>query len=232
MNRYIAIFTTLLVLTGGVALSQDQTQPQTSSTNGNISRPNLIKSGFYLKIGPVFPVGTFATDKILIDKAPFYTPDTTLFHAAKIGGNLGLGYLIYIGPAIANNFLRFGIDACFIDAWFATSKPNIPATSNKKETEFWYFFFGQKFGPLITVNPVDRLMIDLSYKLNFNMSWHNSDWGYQIAGQELMMNIRYRLFLVGFHYTIGKINYNDFDKSRPIHEIDINTFRVLLGFKF
>ncbi len=231
MNRYIFFLTTLLILTCGIALSQNQEDTQSSSKTKSFAKPNLIKSGFYLKIGPVFPLGTFATDKTIIDLPPF-SPDVSVFPAARIGGNLGLGYLIYIGPAIVNNYLRFGIDACFIDGWFATSKPNLPANSNKKETEFWYYFFGQKFGPLITVNPIDRLMIDLSYKLNFNVSWHNSDWGYHITGQELMMNIRYRLFLVGFHYTVGTINYNDFDNARPIHDIDISTFRVLLGFKF
>mgnify|MGYP006863441893 CR=1 FL=1 len=231
MNRKTVVLTYLLVLSGGLIFSQAQEQTQSNQHTANYSKRNAIRSGFYLKIGPVFPIGTFATDKTLVDVAPF-DPDISVFPAARIGGNLGLGYLIYIGPAIANNHLRFGIDACFIDAWFATSKPNLPANSDKKETEFWYFFFGQKFGPLITINPVDKLMIDLSYKLNFNVSWHNSDWGYQITGQELMMNLRYRIIVLGLHYTIGTINYNDFDKERPVHNIGINTFRVLIGFKF
>ncbi|MFC2102299.1 hypothetical protein ACFLS7_04825 [Bacteroidota bacterium] len=231
MKYYIFLFSAMFLLSIGSVSAQVQEDTQETPPPPKYAKPNLIKSGFYLKLGPVFPLGTFATDKIIIDKAP-YTPDTTLFHAAKIGANLGLGYLIYIGPGIANNFLRFGIDATFIDAWFATAKPNLPVNSSKKETEFWYFFFGQKFGPVITINPVDRLMIDLSWKLNFNLSWHNSDWGYQIAGQEIMMNVRYRIIVFGLHYTMGKINYNDFDKARPVHNVDINTFRILLGFKF
>ena len=141
-----------------------------------------------------------------------------------------MGYLIYIGPAVANNFLRFGIDATFLDGWFATATP--PAGSDKKAVEFWYLFVGQKFGPLITINPIDKLMIDLSYKLNANISWHNSDWGANILGQEIMMNIRYRIIVASFIYNFGTINYNDFDKSRPNNELDISTFRILLGFNF
>lgn len=231
MNRYIFLFTTLFITVSINLRSQSQGDTQSVPVSGGFAKPNLIKSGFYLKIGPVFPLEAFATDQTIIDTPPF-TPDTSFFPAAHLGGNLGLGYLIYIGPGVANNHLRFGIDACFLDGWFTTSQPNLLATSDKKETEFWYYFFGQKFGPLITINPVDRLMIDLSYKLNFNISWHNSDWGYHITGQEMMMNIRYRVILVGLHYTMGTINYNDFDKARPLHEIDISTFRVLLGFKF
>ncbi|MBC8314597.1 MAG: hypothetical protein ISR57_02660 [Bacteroidales bacterium] len=131
---------------------------------------------------------------------------------------------------MANNILRFGIDAIFLDGWFATATP-LPG-SDKKASEVWYYFVGQKFGPLITINPVDRLMIDLSYKLNANISWHNNDWGAEILGQEIMMNIRYRVIVVSFMYNFGKINYNDFDSSRPEHKVDITTFRVLLGFKF
>ncbi|MBC8458247.1 MAG: hypothetical protein ISS17_00145 [Bacteroidales bacterium] len=231
MNRHIFFFTVLLLLSSGIGLSQTTGETQGSSSSGSFSKPNLIRSGSYLKLGPVIPMGLFATDQIIIDRPP-HDYDTTNFFTAKIGGNLGLGYLIYIGPGVADNYLRFGIDACFLDGWFVTSNPTLPATTTKKETDFWYYFVGQKFGPLITVNPVDRLMIDLSYKLNFNLSWHNSDFGYNIIGQEVMMNIRYRIILVAFQYNFGTMNYNDFDKSRPVHDIDISSFRVLLGFKF
>ncbi|TSA25675.1 MAG: hypothetical protein D4R67_09610 [Bacteroidetes bacterium] len=217
---------TFLICTG-IAAAQNEGGQQA----GNVAKPNLIRTGFYLKLGPVIPMGSFASDQTIIDLPPF-DRDTTVFSAAHIGGNLGLGYLIYIGPGVANNYLRFGIDATFLDGWFVTSKPTLPSGSSKKETEFWYYFIGQKFGPLITINPIDKLMIDLSYKLNFNVSWHNSDWGYRITGQELMMNIRYRIILVAFQYNFSTMNYNDFDNSRPDHSIDITNFRILLGFKF
>ncbi len=152
------------------------------------------------------------------------------FQSARIGGNLSLGYLIYIAPAVANNILRFGIDATFLDIWFATATP-FPG-SDKKTSEVWYYFVGQKFGPLITVNPVDKLMIDLSYKLNANLSWHDNYFGANILGQEIMMNIRYRVFLLSLMYNFGTINYNGLDRSKPDQVIDITTFRVLLGFKF
>jgi len=232
MYRFVIFIIILLSFSCYTAFSQDQGGTQSyPQTTVNYAKPNLIKSGFYLKLGPVFPMGTFATDQVMSNLP--YSTEPAYFPAARIGGNLGMGYLIYIGPGVANNYLRFGIDACFIDAWFATSKPQASWYAGKKESELWYFFVGQKFGPLITINPVDRLMIDLSYKLNFNMSWHDSDWGYDITGQELMMNIRYRVFMIGLHYDFGTtINYNDFDNSRPVHDVAVTTFRVLLGFKF
>lgn len=231
MIRFNVQLALLIAFSGGMIQSQAQSEPQNPQHTVSYARPNEIRSGFYLKMGPVFPLGNFPTNQVIIDRPPL-TPDTTIFPAGTLGGNLGLGYLIYFGPAVANSHLRFGLDACFLDGWFVASNPNLPATSSKKETEFWYYFIGQKFGPLITINPVEKLMIDLSYKLNFNLSWHNSDYGYKIAGQEIMMNVRYKAILAGIHYTFGTINYNDFDKSRPVHNIDISTFRILLGFKF
>lgn len=219
------------ILCAAINLVQGQTTDQGVQQRGGYPGQNLIRSGFYLKLGPVFPFPRFSAEQVITDKPPF-SPDTARFSAATVGGNLGLGYLIYLGPAVAGNHLRFGIDASFLDIWFATSKPYIPASSGKKEQEFWYYFVGQKFGPLVTINAVDRLMIDLSYKLNFNLSWHNSDWGYNITGQELMMNIRYRIIIAGIQYSFGKMNYNDLDKSRPDHSVEINNLRVLLGFKF
>ena len=210
-----------------VAVQIIQAQETGVTTPKKYAKPNYIRGGFYLKLGPVLPVGVFAAGQTFIDPGTI-----TYFDPGRIGGNLGMGYLIYIGPGVANNYLRFGIDAGFLDAWFATSNPSIPPGSDKKPTEFWYFFVGQKFGPLITVNPVDKLMIDLSYKLNANISWHDSDWGADIVGQEVMMNIRYRVILLSFLYNTGAINYNDFDSSRPVHKADISTFRILLGFKF
>jgi len=218
----------LLVFISLGYMSSAQTASQQTST-ATYGRPNSIRSGFYLKMGPVIPVGAFSSGQVIKDPGE---GTVGTYSAARIGGNLGLGYLVYIGPGVANNYLRFGIDASFLDAWFATSDPEIPPGSDKKVTEFWYYMVGQKFGPLITVNPVDKLMIDFSYKLNANLGWHNNDLGYNIIGQEVMMNIRYRVILVSFLYNIGEMNFNDLDKNRSERWVDISTFRVLLGFKF
>jgi len=226
MNRNITLLCFLLLLTSAV-YAQTQAHDDPTHTS-SYAKSNYIRSGFYLKMGPVIPVGNFAAGQTIFD--PFPNIGITNFASARIGGNLGMGYLIYIAPAVANNFLRFGIDAGFFDFWFATAP--LPSGSNKKPAEFWYYFIGQKFGPLITINPVDKLMIDLSFKLNANLSWHNSDWGAEILGQEVMMNIRYKVILVSFMYNFGTINYNDFDSSRPVHKIDISTIRILVGFKF
>ena len=219
------IISLILILFSLSAITFAQEQPSYSKS----SKPNYIRGGFALKFGPVFPIGNFSTGQIVPD---FTIPPTTpiTFLPAKIGGNLSLGYLIYIGPAVANNILRFGIDASFLDIWFASASP--VAGSDKKTAEVYYWFVGQKFGPLITVNPVDKFMIDLSYKINANLSWHNNYWGSEILGQEIMMNLRYRLFMLSFMYNFGTINYNGLDKGNPDRVVDVTTFRVLLGFKF
>ena len=206
---------------------QEEQSPVQTNQQRVFARPNQIKSGFTLKLGPVIPVGAFADGQTILN---LQAGDTATFVPAKTGANLGLGFLIYLGPGVAANHLRFGIDAGFIDIWFASAKR--PPTSGKSDNEFWYYFVGQKFGPLITINPVDLLMIDLSYKLNANISWHNNDFGYNITGQEVQLNLRYRVILVSFLYNFGKVNYNDFDNTRPKHNTDISTFRVLFGFKF
>ena len=80
-------------------------------------KPNSIKSGFYILLGPVFPVGEYATGQTITfhpkDHALPY-PQKLTYLPAKMGAAMDMGYLIYIGPAFANNILRAGIDATFL----------------------------------------------------------------------------------------------------------------------
>lgn len=201
----------------------------TTPVNLFSQKSHVIKSGFYLKFGPSLPWNGFANSQTVVDPAPDYTE--AYFPAAKFGGAMDLGYLIYFGPPVANGVLRFGMDAGFLSASFNTSDlDSIPP--GKEKSEFWYYFIGQKFGPLISINPVDRLIIDLSWKLNAYAAWHNSDWGSNLTNQEVMMNIRYRVILFSVAYNFGKVNFNDFDKNRPAHQIDNSTLKILIGLKF
>jgi len=196
--------------------------------------PNRINSGFYLKLGPVFPMGNFATGQILTDVSP---SDHPVYYPATLGGAMDMGFLIYLGPAFANNHLRLGIDATFISFSFNPIKSD---TISSPKTKYWYYFLGQKFGPVISICPVDRLVIDLSYKLNAYVAYlhhmvrgkYNDEWGKNLFQSEISMNIRYSIMLFSFQYNFGQVTYNDFDSSKPNHYVDNTTFRFLIGFKF
>ena len=211
-------------------LAPNQTYTPPATMVQKEREPNHIKSGFYIKLGPVFPVKNYKLHQSIEKKS-----DTSVYLPAKMGGALDMGYLIYIGPAFARNHIRLGIDATFISFSF-----NPVDTSERPSTKYWYYYLGQKFGPLVSICPVDRLIIDISYKLNAYMAYNNhkirggikDEWGKNLTQSELSMSIRYSLILFSFQYNFGKTAYNDFDSVKPIHYIDNSTFRIMIGFKF
>jgi len=204
--------------------------------------PGGIRSGFYLKLGPVFPVGQFARGQ----SVPFEVgsppePWTLDYLPAKTGFGMDIGYLIYLGPQFAKGYLRAGIDAAFLSLWFNSVNPPVKEDRAQK----YYSFAGQKFGPVITVNPVEKLMIDLSYKLNANISYHDeldgwaplsdaetSEYGVNLVFQEVSMSVRYRIMVFSFQYNFGTMNYNNVNKDRQDQKIRENTFRIMFGLKF
>jgi hypothetical protein len=202
------------------------------------NRLKHIRGGLYLKAGPVIPVGAYSQAQ----HVPFIPAKNPLpYLPAQLGAALDLGFIFYLGPSFANNLMRAGIDATFLSTWF-----NYASAPNSKSISYYYTYAGQKFGPVITINPVNRLMIDLSYKLNANISYHDesdagwqplpenatSTWGYSLFSNEVSMGIRYSILVLSFQYNFGTMNYNDFDSSNPDQEINNDTFRILFGFKF
>jgi hypothetical protein len=190
--------------------------------------PNNINSGFYIKLGPVFPVNEFSAGQVIIDKT--LPPDVHTYYPARMGASMDMGFLIYLGPAFANNMLRAGIDATFINFWFNPTRPDVTLPNSKYN--YWYYFVSQKFGPVISINPVDKLIIDLSYKLNAVGSWYNEEYGNNLFQNEVSMNVRYRVMMFSLQYNFGDINYNNFESANPDRLVDISTFRLLIGFKF
>jgi len=207
-------------------------------------RPNYIKSGFYLKLGPCIPVGNYAKVQIVpfdaigtggeVVKSISYLP-------AELGASLEVGYLVYLGPSFANNYMRAGIDFAFMNLWFNSTSP----PTQKNLIEKYYTFVGQKIGPLFTINPVDRFMIDLSYKLNATLGYHDeldgyaplldsqtSEYGVAFLFHEVSIGFRYTLATLSLQYNWGRMNYNNSQSENPSQEIKVKTVRVMLGLQF
>jgi len=114
--KKIMIFGISLFLVLPLIVSSQELKPAASRTN-------RINSGFYLKIGPVFPIGKFSTGQVVTDYAK--TPPQIPYYAARMGAGMDLGFLIYLGPSFANKLLRAGIDATFLNFWFNPGKPDV-----------------------------------------------------------------------------------------------------------
>jgi hypothetical protein len=194
--------------------------------NAPVSRPNNIKGGFYMKFGPAFPVGDFNTTQYTLDED--FVIKT--FDQPKAGMFGDFGYLIYLGPAFAKNYLRVGIDATFFSVGFMGSHHDVQP--NEDKINYKYFFAGQKFGPMITVNPVDHLMIDLSWKLCLSISEFNELYGLNMTQQEISMGLRYRIMAFSVNYQMGDLNFNKFDKEGKDQIINQNMVKIMIGLKF
>jgi hypothetical protein len=220
------------------AQEQQGIQPQQVQ---QLRAPNYITSGFYMKFGPVFPTGAFATGTTFTTYTTNpVTPVPLIYLPAKIGAAMDLGYLIYIGPAFANNRLRAGIDATFLTFSFNSTQP----INKDKVANHYYYFGGQKFGPVFTINPVDKLMIDLSYKLNANFCYYYGEWenisddlltkyGVTYLQNEVSISLRYRIAAFSFQYNFGNVTYDNVSSTKPTDRaIDVSTYRILIGLKF
>lgn len=240
MKRYLAFLITLAIVLPIASIAQEP-QPIQPQQIQKIVNSASIRGGFYLKFGPVFPIGTYATG------STFYTTSTEtpdiiplVYLPAKIGAALDLGYLIYIGPAFANNRLRAGIDATFLTFSFNSTQP----VEKEKVAQHYYYFGGQKFGPVFTINPVDKLMIDISYKLNANFCYYYGEWGnisdalltkYGVTflQNEVSLSLRYRIAVFSAQYNFGSVTYDNVSDTKPQDRtIDVSTFRILIGLKF
>ena len=236
MKTYFLLFSFLLF--ANLAYSQDQppqSQPPSQTQQPEFKQQplkNHIKGGFYLKFGGSFPMGEFNNDHQYLYNYP-KTVDTIKFNRGKFGGVLEMGFLIYLGPSFARKHLRAGIDATFFTLSFNPTDQKLPPNSSStKKYQYWYFFGGQKFGPLFTINPVDYLMIDLSYKINATAAWYNNMWGMNLALNEVSLGIRYHVILFAFQYNWGKVKFTYNQLDNPTFQVDVTTFRVLIGFKF
>jgi hypothetical protein len=195
-----------------------------------------IHNGFYLKIGPSLPLGNYKAGQVL----PYTTSPgggNYYYMPAKTGAVLEMGSSIYIGPAFIKKKMRVGIDYSFLELSF--NSVDYLNTMDDPRYYYWYGFAGQKIGPVITVNPVDKLMFDFSYQMNafiainrhLNGSGYFNEWGVNLFQNEVSASVRYAALIISFQYNFGNINFNNIDFSNPDHLIDFKTFRILFGVK-
>jgi len=182
--------------------------------------PMDISNGFYMRWGPVFPLGNYSLGQ------PYETGDEYgfyegYFNAAKIGISCEIGSHIYTGPSFANKYLRVGIDITYLNLWF---NPN-----DASDATNWYWFAGQKAGPILTLSIPGGVMFDFGFKLSPIVGLTNDTWGRHL-NQEIIMNFKFHMLQLSMQYCLGKINYTDFNEHTNI--VDIPTFRLLLGMKF
>ncbi|MEI7663832.1 MAG: hypothetical protein WCK34_16615 [Bacteroidota bacterium] len=209
------------------------------------ARKNFISNGFYFQLGPVFPQGDYASGqdiRNLVADTALKGKDTLVdvkYKGAKMGAALDLGFLIYIGPSFAGKHVRLGIDATFLSLWFNSIKSD----GSSGGTDKYYLYAGQKFGPVISINPVDRLIIDISYKINANFSFHDewgdgilkkyhSTYGANLLQNEFSLSVRYLIMKFAVQYNYGKMTYNNFNNSRPSQTIQANNLRIMIGLIF
>ena len=169
MKRATLLVICLFGVISNLLFAQDSIPAKKAQTPAH---KNYINSGFYFQIGPVFPNGKYATLKQVPISSPNSSTLSVTYLPAKIGVALDMGFLIYLGPSFAGNLLRAGIDATFLSISYNSTQPVDP----KNSYEHYYYYAGQKFGPVFTINPIDRLMIDISYKLNANVAYHFDEW--------------------------------------------------------
>ncbi len=242
MKKYLLTALLITLFFPSFSFSQEQATPAPVIIQKERA-PNRIESGFYIKLGPSFPIGNFALEQTFYDKVTnsSRSSSTTLkkvtFYPAKMGIAMDMGYLIYIGPAFAGNHLRLGIDASFLDFSYNPAA-DLPDTISGYT--YWYYYIGQKFGPLLSICPIDKLVIDISYKLNAYVAYvqhpigteFKSDFGKNLTQNEISMTIRYAIILFSFQYNFGYTAYNNFNSDNPIHQVENNTYRIMVGFKF
>ena len=193
---------------------QEQKQEQKES-----KKPMEINTGFYMRLGPVFPLGNYNLGQ------RYYDQDVHRWiksDEAKIGATAELGSHFYTGPSFANHYLRVGIDVTYANLWFTPT--------DEKNVKYWYWYFGQKVGPIITVSIPGGVMFDFGFKLSPVVGYTDNVWGRHV-NEEIIMNIKFHLLLCSFQYCLGKMNYTNFTGKGDNDFREIQTFRILLGMK-
>lgn len=185
-------------------------------------KKSILRSGFSIKLGVYNPSSDFAKPEI----------NTSSYKDLVYAGpNFQLGSQFYIGPSIAQNKLRFGLDVSWLDLSWALGKND--EIQNYDQTSQFFEFSGFGLGPLVSYNPVDKLVIDTYVKAvpSFFLIYNGVDYtdpqassitlshpydnsysenalasGLGVKGL-LGFAVRYKFIQTGFEYQWGKTQF-------------------------
>jgi hypothetical protein len=191
-----------------------------------------IENGFYLRLGPAFPLGDFNSDQ-LVGLESGYWDGYALFPNSKIGYNFELGCHFYTGKAFAGEKVRIGIDATFYNSSLHPADYDSYYGYNTSGEKNFYLFLRQKVGPIVTYSPKTDMYIDFGVRLVPTIAYLFGDtydiWGRHI-NEEILFNFRWKVLMASLQFDIGKVNMNDF--SGDGYMIGSSTFNLLFGMKF
>jgi hypothetical protein len=214
----------------------------------------VFDNAFYIKFGIAQPKGAFGGE-IRGDADPTIPYQGLDNMGVKNGAAFEMGTIFYLNLPIPE-MLKAGIDFTFLD--FAIN----PVDWTTAGGDFEYvemdpmLFAGAKIGPVFSVNPVDKLIFDVYYKLAPAMvrapyfSYYNNGDDFTIEmpskfifNKAFGINMRFHALTLGWESYWGKLqetgtytyyNYNTgLDGSETFNSnIGIKTQRLSLGLNF
>jgi len=233
------LYTVKAQITGG---GTEKSEPAAAA----VQKKAVFKNSFYITFAKATAKGDFAKE--------------VLNQADIEGGNGGMskGYGLNIGQVFYFNKLdlakiglpdnlKVGLDVTYLSG-LACFAPNPEGTSGLSQ-DFRTIFSAMKIGPLISYNPIDKLIVDLKITFqptsanyeNTYITGYNTEFGtveYNNVGSTFFtlrkgfgLYARYKPLVMGFESSWGKMDFiSTYDDAAV--KLKSNRFDFVLGFAF
>lgn len=221
-------------LTGGGKKSSDSSKEKSSSEK------EIFKNSTYITFSRTSATGTFAEEMNNISD----------FEKGNGGMSKGIGLsfgsIFYLNSIDFHEQIKVGIDVTYISWAFVIASQNAEYEGLFSDDTH---FFSVKVGPIISYNPVDRLLLDARITLQPTSIFYSRmiEDGYDEYGASdynfleaigfrtrigLGLNVRYRPFTLGFELSSGKVGLKDIYSSEEVTTMSTGRFDFVLGFSF